>query len=203
MTFFTRTLMLLMSIVSFQLLADDAVQLKTQLDKLESFSAEFAQTVIDEQGEAVHEATGHITMKRPDKLRWETDFPDETLLIADGNTVWHVDYFVEQVTLMSQQKAVENNPMVLLTSDESEVWAKYTVKQLGPNEFTVMAKTGAGQIRALTLSFDEKSLIALQMTDSQGQNSHILFSQRKVNIPVDETAFVSEISPEFMVDDQR
>ena len=70
-----------------QAVADDAELLKARLSDLKSFTAAFSQTVKDEQGTAVYEAQGAITMTRPNKLRWETTMPDETSLIADGESV--------------------------------------------------------------------------------------------------------------------
>lgn len=201
-TFF-RSLCLLLVFSTFQTFASDAESLKIKLDSLESFAADFTQTVIDEKGDVVHEATGHLTMTRPDKLRWETEFPDETVLIADGDSVWHMDYFVEQVTVMSQQQAIENNPMVLLTNNDPAVWAQYTIEQREVNEFAVSAKTGTGQIRSLVLNFDSQGMNALTMVDSQGQHSLIKFAQRDLNNPVDATAFEGTIPEGFMVDDQR
>ena len=83
-----------LSFFSVSALANDAEALKTKLAGLESFKAAFTQSVTDENGEVVHEATGNLTMARPDKLRWETLSPDETVLIADGSAVWHIDEWV-------------------------------------------------------------------------------------------------------------
>lgn len=199
---FSRTLMAL-TFFSAATLADDAALLKDKLAGLESFQAAFTQAVTDEQGEVVHEATGTLTMARPDKLRWETLSPDETVLIADGTAVWHIDEWVEQVTVMSQQQAIDNNPMVLLTSNDESVWQQYEITALAETTFEVAAKAEGGQIRTLTLSFDDKGLANLVMLDSQGQQSAINFAQRVFNKPVFPSAFIADIPDTFMVDDQR
>lgn len=183
--------------------ADDAGDLKSRLADLETFQAAFSQAVTDEQGEVVHEATGTLTMARPDKLRWETQTPDETVLIANGTTVWHIDEWVEQVTVMSQQQAIDNNPMVLLTSNDDSVWQQYVITAIADTTFEVTAKAEGGQIRTLTLTFDDAGLATLMMLDSQGQQSAINFVQRVFNKPVFPSAFIADIPDTFMVDDQR
>ncbi|MEC7285843.1 MAG: outer membrane lipoprotein chaperone LolA, partial [Pseudomonadota bacterium] len=82
-----------------------STSLQALLSNMKQFRASFAQTVVDAQQNVVHEAQGTLTMTRPNKLRWETTFPDETLLVADGEAVWNVDTFVEQVTVLSQDNA--------------------------------------------------------------------------------------------------
>ena len=192
-----------LSFFSVSALANDAEALKTKLAGLESFKAAFTQSVTDENGEVVHEATGNLTMARPDKLRWETLSPDETVLIADGSAVWHIDEWVEQVTVMSQAQAIDNNPMVLLTSNDDATWQQYTVNATQPNSYTVSTKAEGSQIRTLSLSFDDKGLANLIMLDSQGQQSAINFSEREFNTPIFPSAFIADVPESFMVDDQR
>ncbi|NVK57948.1 MAG: outer membrane lipoprotein chaperone LolA [Alteromonadaceae bacterium] len=199
----TGRLGVLLMLISCNVVADDASALKARLATLESFQAGFSQQVIDEQGETVHQASGKITMARPNQLRWETQLPDETVLIADGESVWHIDYWVEQVTVMSQQQAVENNPMVLLTSNDDAVWQQYSIEQLDEQRFNVTANKGNGQIKALTLSFADGGLASLTMLDSQGQQSVIEFSQRQFNQTISSEAFRATTPDGFMVDDQR
>ena len=159
--------------------------------------------VKDEQGTAVYEAQGAITMTRPNKLRWETTMPDETSLIADGESVWHVDFFVEQVTVMSQQQAIENNPMVLLTSNSEAIWQQYSITQVDDNAFNVSPTSGNGQIRTLTVQFDEAGLAGLVMLDSQQQQSVIQFTNRKFNAVISPEQFSVAVPDGFMLDDQR
>ena len=186
-----------------QAVADDADLLKARLSGLKSFTAAFSQTVKDEQGTAVHEAQGTITMTRPNKLRWETTMPDETSLIADGESVWHVDFFVEQVTVMSQQQAIENNPMVLLTSNSEAIWQQYSITKVDDNAFNVSPTSGNGQIRTLTVQFDEAGLAGLVMLDSQQQQSVIQFTNRKFNAVISPEQFSVAVPDGFMLDDQR
>lgn len=179
--------------------------LQTKLTNMEQFSADFAQAVSDNSGEIIHEAKGKLIMARPAKLRWETLSPEETLLIADGESVWNIDTFVEQVTVLNQSTAVADNPFILLTTTEAETWNQYNVvrNEADVDSFTVTPKKGNGQIERLTLTFRNGYLTSLTMLDAQEQTSHLAFSDIKTDFVPDDSLFESSIPEGFMVDDQR
>jgi outer membrane lipoprotein carrier protein len=185
---------------------DASAGLKQKLAVLTSFSAQFKQTVRDEKNQVIQEASGQILMSRPDKLRWQTDAPDETLLIADGKSVWHLDYFVEQVTILSQDNVIENNPMVLLTSSDDKVWKSFAITPYAEGEqqgYRVKPLSGQGQIQQLFIYFDKEMLSSLVMKDSQGQTSRIVFSAQQLAPKIEVGAFSVTVPDNFMVDDQR
>ena len=195
--------------------------LQSRLSNMKQFRADFAQTVVDAQQNVVHEAQGTLTMTRPNKLRWETTFPDETLLVADGDAVWNVDTFVEQVTVLSQDNAIKDNPIVLLTSTDEATWSKFSISQMNNgvptntsaseiNNDTVMQsyqitpKEEGGQIVTLTLSFNQDNeLASLNMLDAQQQISTLVFNNIETRFPIPADTFSVDIPDSFIVDDQR
>ena len=195
--------------------------LQTRLSNMKQFRADFTQTVVDAQQNVVHEAQGTLTMTRPNKLRGETTFPDETLLVADGDAVWNVDTFVEQVTVLSQDNAIKDNPFVLLTSTDEATWSKFSISQMNDgvptntsaseiNNDTVMQsyqitpKEEGGQIVTLTLSFNQDNeLASLNMLDAQQQISTLVFNNIETRFPIPADTFSVDIPDSFIVDDQR
>lgn len=203
-----KTLLILLSplmLSSFAVQADQQSEtaLKNLLAKMTHYAASFQQTVSDEAGDIVHEATGTLTMTRPDKLRWETTFPDETLLIADGDAVWNIDTFVEQVTIIDQSQAIANNPVILLTSSDPTVWDEFTVSAGEEGTYTVTPKEGDGQIQSLTMRFDNDTLAALTMLDAQSQRSRLVFSSINITDEPDGALFTVTLPDTYMIDDQR
>ena len=194
---------LLLSPFSVQADEQSEAALKSLLSEMTHYSASFQQTVADEDGDIVHEATGTLTMTRPDKLRWETAFPDETLLIADGDAVWNIDTFVEQVTIIDQSQAISDNPVILLTSNDPEIWDDFKVSKDTEGKFTVTPKTGGGQIQSLTMRFDSDILASLTMLDAQSQTSNLVFSSINVTDEPDSSLFTVSIPDTYMIDDQR
>lgn len=197
---------------------NDTSALKALLSDMRQFRANFTQTVVDAQQNVVHEAQGVLTMTRPDKLRWETTFPDETLLIADGEAVWNVDTFVEQVTVLSQANAIKDNPVMLLTSNDDSTWSMFSISQLDNalsklsgqentsslRSFQITPKQQGGQILTLTLTFNSNNeLAALTMLDAQQQISTLTFSDIETTFPLAADTFEVEVPDSFIIDDQR
>lgn len=195
--------------------------LQALLSDMKQFRAGFDQTVVDAQQNVVHEAQGTLTMTRPNKLRWETTFPDETLLVADGEAVWNVDTFVEQVTVISQANAIKDNPIVLLTSTDEATWSKFSISKMSSGvsadnaasdinddttlqSFQITPKEEGGQIVTLTLTFNQgDELASLNMLDAQQQISTLVFNNIETRFPVPADTFSVDIPDSFIVDDQR
>lgn len=182
-----------------------AMALKATLMGIEQYQAKFHQKVTDSDGNVVQEATGILTLARPNKLRWETHSPNESLLIADGSAVWYIDPFAEQVTILDQANAVENNPVILLTADDDSTWEKFTVQTAmgGSNSYIIEPVEPDGQVHRLTVTFKDNKLVFLSTTDAQAQISELTFSDITMNTPVSSTLFSAEFDDNYIVDDQR
>lgn len=184
------------------ILAESAKQaLRDKLATLDTIQTSFEQTVSDLNGEVVHEATGELVLKRPNQLRWHTQFPDEVLLLADGITIWQLDYFVEQVTALNQADAVTNNPMMLLTSSSDEDWQQFDVSR-EDNTYTITS-LNEGPIRSLTLVYEGENLIEILSVDSQQQISRLELIEPAFNLVLPEGVFAPELPNGFVLDDQR
>jgi outer membrane lipoprotein carrier protein len=194
--------------ISAESVAQDAqtvmpkTELKIKLSKLVSYSASFSQSISDFTGKELQRSSGKLTLKTPNMLRWETQLPDETLLIADGTTVYSVDPFVEQVTLMQQASITQNNPLMLLVSDDEKQWDTVTVEKI-QSRFIVISKDENANIVSLNIEFNGDELSRLQSTDRQQQKSLLIFSNIAQNQPVSQSLFLFDIPLNYIVDDQR
>ena len=178
------------------------LSLKKKLAGLKSFVAKFEQTVTDAQQLVLQNSQGSITLEQPNKMLWEVSEPNENILIADGMTLWHVDPFVEQVVAMDQQKAVINNPIMLLTSPDSDAWNDFAISQQD-NVFFVDAKGEESQIARLELVFTGNTLTMLTFVDRQQQRSELIFTDIQQNIDISQEMFVFSLPAGFDLDDQR
>lgn len=194
-------------LVSNVLFAQTAEQrLKKRLADLKTFKATFTQTVVDLEGQVLQSADGVLQLSQPNKLYWELFEPNESLLIADGESLWNIDPFVEQATVFDQQQAIESNPMILLAQSTSDVWDKFsiTLTEGEQNEdFRVEALSDDSQIAALVMSFIGDDLSKLTIIDRQQQTSTSLFSDIQQNISIESSVFVADIPDGYEIDDQR
>ncbi|MDF2177614.1 outer membrane lipoprotein chaperone LolA [Aliiglaciecola sp. CAU 1673] len=198
-----KLLILCLGLFTFAGMAQEAApELKARLKSLSSFDAVFSQTVTDGNGEQLQNATGRIRLKQPNQLHWQVDAPNETLLIADGNAVWHVDPFVEQVIAIDQQQAIDNNPLILLAEPDSKHWQDFKVAKKG-EQYTITSTQDDSQIVSLTLHFKGQTLVGLDMLDRQSQNSKLLFKEIKQNQPLSADLFRFSLPQGYELDDQR
>jgi len=187
--------------------------LMAKLSKLAFFSAEFSQNILDAQGEILQQGSGTIAISKPNLVNWKTITPDETLIVSDGNTLWFYDPFIEQASAYSLAKSIHNTPILLLTSDEPQLWQQYTViEQQGVVEkglrFVVMPKDENSQIKKLTLTFTDTENNDVQLSefsfqDATGQISQINLSKFNSKIKPADTLFNFSLPEGVRLEDKR
>lgn len=202
--------------------SDYRQQLLERLRGLESLSASFVQQVIDDRGELVQQQHGVLALKRPNLLRWQTDAPDETLLIANGEALWYYNAFIEQVTIYDQSDAVGQSPLLLLLDADSNSWDHYEVIKVAADEvapsasqtpdikasttvaYRITPTADAKDQQELTLGFAEGAVISrITLDDGQGQISDIILADQVLNDVIADAEFSFELPAGIEVDDQR
>lgn len=122
-------------------------------------------------GDLVQQLHGRMALGRPNYLYWQTDAPDETLMVADGINLWYYNPFVEQVTVYQQAEAVEQSPLLLLLDADATAWANYDVK-MADNSFALQPNDQAQSPQSLQLVFAGADLKAplsrIILDDGQG-----------------------------------
>lgn len=177
--------------------------IKAKLAALQTFSADFKQTVTDATGEELQTAEGKIYLSQPQKLYWETAVPNEMQLIADGDTLWHVDPFVEQVIAIDQKNAAQNHPVMLLAQQDSSLWSKYLVEKSGENQFLLTSINSESDFISLTMTFKDERLIGLSILDKMEQRNTLEFYQVIQNTSIDQQIFQFTLPEGYDLDDQR
>lgn len=180
---------------------NDKPELRALLAKINTLQASFTQVVNDNAGVALQTSSGNLILQQPDRVYWQVLVPDETLLIANGERVYYVDEFVEQVSIFSQRDMVANNPLMLLTSSDDQVWKKFTVT-FQNKDYVVTPVASDGQIIQLTLRFVNNELNQFTLLDNQGQISQFSLNGTVLNMPLPVNQFSYTIPDGFSVDDQ-
>ena len=142
------------------------------------------------------ETAGELALKRPGLFRWHTDEPMEQLLVSDGKQVWLYDPDLEQVTIQSLDQRLTHTPALLLSGDVSQIRENFeiTFKEGGSVvDFILKPKSKDTLFDSLRLSFRNGVLNDMQLIDSIGQRTNILFMNVKMNEPLDNKQFSFEI----------
>lgn len=194
--------MLLLSVLSFTsvaAMADDevAVQRLTELlNQAQTITARFSQLTLDGSGTQLQETSGQLALKRPGLFRWHTDAPMEQLLVSNGEKVWLYDPDLQQVTIQTLDQRLTHTPALLLSGDVSKIRENFEISHKeGGNvvDFILKPKSKDTLFDSLRLSFRNKVLNDMQLIDSIGQRTNILFLNVKMNEPQDDTQFTFEI----------
>ena len=194
--------MLLLSVLSFTCVtavADDevAVQRLTELlNQAQTITARFSQLTLDGSGTQLQETAGQLALKRPGLFRWHTDEPMEQLLVSNGEKVWLYDPDLQQVTIQALDQRLTHTPALLLSGDVSKIRENFEIshKEAGNVvDFILKPKSKDTLFDSLRLSFRNKVINDMQLIDSIGQRTNILFLNVKMNEPQDDAQFTFEI----------
>ncbi|WP_417656584.1 outer membrane lipoprotein chaperone LolA [Pseudidiomarina aestuarii] len=193
-----------MTAYSSMVAADERAALQERLQQISSMDATFSQQVTDGNGELVQQLHGRLALARPHFLYWQTDAPDETVMVADGDSLWYYNPFVEQVTVTDQTDTMEQSPLLLLLDDSAAAWDDYEVKQEG-DSFALQPLATANSLQSLQLVFEAQSPVmrTIILDDGQGQISTIELADVTVNGDLAPTLFEFTIPEGVDVDDQR
>ena len=172
-------------------------------DDVTSFSATFEQTLYDAESEPVQSSTGTVLLKRPGRFVWDYDDASDAnpgavaqTIVADGTRLWLYDRELAQVTVNAIDERVAGTPFVLLMGS-APLDEAYEVTALGESEgvewLELVPKEAGGDFEALYVGLDEAGLAALELRDTFGQATQILFSDFEANVDVDDAAFEFEV----------
>jgi outer membrane lipoprotein carrier protein len=186
-------------------------ELMAKLATIKYFSADFSQQILDADGNELQNASGSLAVKKPNLVYWNTADPDESLIVSDGKTLWFFDPFVEQVSAYLLEKALVNTPILLLTSNDPELWQHYSVSAINENNYLIHAKDNNSQVKTLELRFtanpDENSasneLDSFTILDATGQLSIFKLSKLDQKIAPKNSLFQFNIPEGVQLDDQR
>lgn len=176
---------------------DAAVQRLTELlGRAQTLSGRFSQLSLDASGTQLQESMGELSLQRPGKFRWHTDAPMEQLLVSDGTTVWLYDPDLEQVTIQKLDQRLTHTPALLLSGNVSTIRENFDVSYTQSGEvvdFQLKPKSPDTLFDTLRLSFRSGVINDMQLIDSVGQRTNILFSGIEMNRPLDAGLFRFEV----------
>src|SRR5580698_5073340 len=95
--------------------ATPATDVEKLLDGVQSWSADFTQTIDDGHGKIVRSAAGKIYLQKPGKFRWDYSKPSAQTIVADGKDIWLYDQDLQQANVREMDVSLSSTPAVLLS----------------------------------------------------------------------------------------
>lgn len=175
--------------------ADDKMainRLTEMLNKAQTITGRFSQLTLDGSGTQLQETSGELSLKRPGLFRWHTDAPMEQLLVSNGEKVWLYDPDLQQVTVQTLDQRLTHTPALLLSGDVSKISENFDIthKEGGDVvDFILKPKAKDTLFDTLRLSFRNGVINDMQLIDSVGQRTNILFLGVKMNQAIDAAQF--------------
>lgn len=169
---------------------DDFLAFNTQA---KTATARFDQVVFDQRGKVQDRSSGTFAFARPGKFRWAYEKPVKQLIVGDGAKLWIHDADLNQVTVKRIDKAMSSTPAALLAGKD-DITRVFTLKDAGEKdglgwvEATPKEKdTGFESVR---LGMKGKALAAMELSDSLGGKTSLVFHDMKPNAAVAPATFV-------------
>ncbi|MFT5897298.1 MAG: outer membrane lipoprotein carrier protein [bacterium] len=188
--------MLLISPVVYSGVALD--QLESFIQDVETFEADFEQTLYDSNSEPLQKLIGTIQLKRPGKFVWTYFAPEEQQIVADGERIWMYDKDLEQVTVNTISDRIAGTPLVLLMR-AAPLDDSFEIQELGSAEginwVELTPKADSSDFEQVFIGLNADGLAAMELRDNFGQATQIIFTEFKTGVELSDSLF------EFIVPD--
>lgn len=197
-TMFTRALPLLLALVAGAFAhtahADAVGSLREFVRDVKSGSAAFTQTVVSADGARRKTSTGQFEFARPNRFRFSYAKPFEQTIVADGQKVWIHDPDLNQASSRKLSAALGSTPAALLAGGSLD--AEFELKNDAPAankdglEWAVATpRQKDGPFQSLRVAFRGKELAQVEITDSFGQRSTLVFRDFAANLRLADERF--------------
>lgn len=174
--------------------ADAVDRLRQFLETTKLLRADFSQTVLPKNGRKPQFSSGSMAIARPHKFRWQIEKPYPQLIVGDGEKVWLHDPELNQVTVKKQGAALAGSPAALLAGEGVAALEKhFALKDAGVRDglewLEATPKVADSGFEKVRIGFAGAELRAMELTDSFGQQTSLVFSKVEKNPPLAAATF--------------
>lgn len=175
---------------------EEAIEvLQRRLDAMQSMQADFEQRMYNTKQELTQSSSGQFSLLRPGRFRWDYLAPFEQTIVADGERLWIYDADLEQVTVRRMDAGLGSTPAMLLSgvADVSEAYSvssRYAAE--GVDWLELEPRAADSDFGRVRLGFIAGQLTVMDLVDSLGQTTRILFSAIRQNPDLGDELFEFE-----------
>ena len=169
--------------------ADEARdRLNKALTQMDNLTADFKQTLLDEDKNVVQQSRGTLALQRPGKFAWEYLEPFEQRIIADGQELWIYDVELDQVTVKPMDQGLSNAPIMILMK-QADIGDQFEVHEVGQRKYLYWvellpldAGTDDLEYTHIYVGIDGERVRAMELQDQFGQSTQIVFDNLRVGV---------------------
>ncbi|MBW8756107.1 MAG: outer membrane lipoprotein chaperone LolA [Burkholderiales bacterium] len=166
-------------------------ELRDFVRTVKSGKSTFTQTVTAPNGRQ-KVSNGSFEFARPNRFRFVYEKPYAQTVVGDGTKVWIYDPDLNQASSRKTGDALANTPAALIVSNDIDkvfTLADQPSKD-GIDWVLATPRQAEGTVRALRIGFRAHALAQLQIDDSFGQKSMIVFNGFEPNAKLAADTFV-------------
>jgi len=173
--------------------ADAEHRLNAALKNLDNVTADFKQTLLDEDKKVIQNSRGTLAIQRPGKFAWIYKDPFEQQIIADGKELWIYDIELDQVTVKPMDSGLASAPIMILMK-QNDVGEEFIVSEVGQREYLywIELKPVAKDLEysQIYIGLEEGEIRAMELRDNFGQSTQIVFENLRVGVVHDPATFI-------------
>lgn len=154
----------------------DVDDLLASLASVKSLQGSFSQQQYGQDKLLLAESSGKFRLLRPGYFAWEILSPDEQLIIAGPEFIWHFDRDLETVTRRPVTSNAEMTPLQILGGDESALREKFHVERKAEGTFLLTPLLPDVGFKQLTLYLDKTQVTGMDIQDNLDQTVVIKFA---------------------------
>ena len=164
------------------------------------FSADFFQESMLKAMQISDTAEGHLTVKRPGKMRWQYTMPDAQTIITDGKSLWIYRPSDNQVMVGKAPDFFGHGKGAAFLSDIRQLRKSFTIQQLpaeNPDYYRLhlVPLKPTPELSEITLSVAKASYLIDQVvtTNAYGDETRIVLNNYQFNLDPDDALFAFKI----------
>ena len=151
-------------------------RLHDALLNLDNLTADFKQTVLDDEKKVVQQSSGKVAIQRPGKFSWIYTTPYEQQIIADGKELWVYDVDLDQVTV---------KPMMILMRKE-KLTDEFSISEVGQRKFLYWVelepRSQDMDYTNVYIGLKDGAVKAMELRDKFGQSTQIVFDNLRLKV---------------------
>lgn len=166
--------------------------LRDALAGMDNLTADFKQTVLDDNKKVVQQSSGNLAIQRPGKFAWIYTSPYEQQIIADGEELWVYDVELDQVTVKPMKTGLASAPIMILMR-QNDLSTEFEISEVGQRKFLywveLKPKSQDIDYTNIYIGLEEGVVKAMELRDKFGQSTQIVFENLRLNVVHDPATF--------------
>ena len=188
----TLILALVFTIVSVAYAETAEQRLNKALKNLDNLTADFKQTVLDDEKQVVQQSSGQLAIQRPGKFSWIYKTPYEQQIVADGSELWIYDVDLDQVTVKPMDSGLATAPIMILMK-QTEIGEEFAVNEIGQRKFLYWVELEPNsrdlEYTQVYIGLQDGQVKAMELRDNFGQSTQIVFENLRLDVIHDPKTF--------------